>query len=159
MTQEQILEYLSEITDPEIPVLNIVEMGIIRSVSFHNEKVCVTITPTYSGCPAMKMIEDNIVEKLKEKGCENVELKTVFAPTWTTDWLSEETKMKLRNARIAPPSRIVGKCIAKNFPDSLACPYCASANTELRSAFGSTACKSFYYCNECLQPFEKFKEI
>ncbi|MBM4167411.1 MAG: phenylacetate-CoA oxygenase subunit PaaJ [Ignavibacteria bacterium] len=159
LTQQTILNYLSEITDPEIPVLNIVEMGIVRNVSFENENVCITVTPTYSGCPAMKMIEEQIVEKLQKHNCGNIELKTVYAPAWTTDWLSEETKMKLRNYGIAPPSRIVGKCIAKNTSSANECPYCHSANTDVRSEFGSTSCKSVHYCNECMQPFEMLKEI
>ncbi|MBS4029436.1 MAG: phenylacetate-CoA oxygenase subunit PaaJ [Ignavibacteriales bacterium] len=160
MTEQTILGYLSEILDPEIPVLNIVEMGIVRSVFFENEKVVVTITPTYSGCPAMRMIEDNIVEKLKENGCGEVELKTVYTPTWTTDWLNEITKKKLQQYGISPPHTTSDNHFVEiTLPKKISCPYCQSHQTSLKSDFSSTACKAMYYCNACLQPFEYFKEI
>ncbi len=160
MTQQTILNYLSEITDPEIPVLNIVEMGIVRNVSFNVNQTVITITPTYSGCPAMRMIEEEIITTLKEKGVENVHLKTVYSPAWTTDWLGETAKEKLQKYGIAPPQHIVqSELVQITLPQKIICPYCLSEKTILKSEFSSTSCKALYYCNSCIQPFEHFKEI
>lgn len=168
--EEKIWSWLKEVTDPEIPVLNIVEMGIARSVDVRVEdgieKVLVKITPTYSGCPAMSAIEQEVKLKLAEKGLEkeNFEVKKDFSETWTTDWMTEEAKAKLKDYGIAPPDRTS----ADNEDDFLMslkstkvvpCPYCDSLNTELQSEFGSTACKAQYYCKDCEEPFEHFKCI
>lgn len=160
-TKEQIIQYLEEITDPEVPALNIVELGIVRDAQYKSKSVQVDITPTYSGCPAMKVIENAIVSTLKEKGFENVFVKTIFSPPWTTDWLTEEAKQKLKEYGIAPPEK-GGKLNWVPFSNAnkeVACPFCDSADTKLTSEFGSTACKSLYYCNNCQQPFEHFKCI
>ena len=161
-TEEQIWEYLREVTDPEIPVLNIVEMGIARKVEVgENGDVLVKITPTYSGCPAMNAIEKLVNEKLEERGVQDFTVKLDFAETWTTDWMTEEAKSKLKDYGIAPPE----KSEEDDFLNSLSstkivpCPFCDSFETKLVSQFGSTACKSQYYCNNCDQPFEHFKCI
>lgn len=153
---------LEEVTDPEIPVLNVVEMGIIRSIEYENGKLIVKITPTYSGCPAMNAIESEIKNKLRDNGIRDFQVKTDFAETWTTDWMTEEAKLKLKDYGIAPPGKtgeeedlFKGIRNIKIVP----CPYCDSLNTELQSEFGSTACKSQYYCKECNEPFEHFKCI
>ena len=160
-TKEQIIEYLEEITDPEIPVVNIVELGIVRDAHTKSDSVQVDITPTYSGCPAMRVIENAILSILKEKGFENVSVKTIFSPPWTTDWLTEEAKQKLKDYGIAPPEK--GEKLNwmpfSNVNKKVNCPFCDSNQTELTSQFGSTACKSLYYCNNCQQPFEHFKCI
>ena len=163
-TEEDIWSWLREVTDPEIPVLNIVEMGIARDVSIDGDKVLVKITPTYSGCPAMSAIEKEVKLKLAEKGLENFEVKKDFSETWTTDWMTEEAKAKLKDYGIAPPDRTSAND-EDDFLKSLKstkivpCPYCDSLNTELQSEFGSTACKAQYYCNDCDEPFEHFKCI
>ncbi len=157
-TKEEIFQFLTEVNDPEIPVLNIVEMGIVREVEFQGDSVRVVITPTYSGCPAMKVIEEEIVSALQKKGFENVTTRTVFSPPWTTDWLSEETKRKLKEYGIAPPGKASADDSSR-ITKNIHCPFCDSDNTELRSEFGSTACKSLHYCNNCQQPFEHFKCI
>jgi len=160
-TKEKIIEYLEEITDPEIPVVNIVELGIVRETHVEGNCVDVKITPTYSGCPAMKVIENAIVSTLKEKGFENVSVETIFSPPWTTDWLTEEAKQKLKECGIAPPEK-GGKLNWMPFSNAnknVSCPFCDSLKTDLTSEFGSTACKSLYYCNNCQQPFEHFKCI
>jgi len=163
-TEERIWEYLQEITDPEIPVLNIVEMGIARKVEVDEDgHVLVKITPTYSGCPAMNAIEKLVNEKLEERGIQQYTVKLDFAETWTTDWMTEEAKSKLKDYGIAPPGKTENE--EDDFLKSLSttkvvpCPFCDSFETELVSQFGSTACKSQYYCNECEQPFEHFKCI
>ena len=142
-----IWELLNTVPDPEIPVISVVELGVIRDVTFTNNSFVISITPTYSGCPAVKAFQDDIRSCLSENGIENFELKIVYSPAWTTDWMSQETKDKLMNYGISPPSKIV------------VCPQCKSDSTTLISQFGSTACKSLYKCVECLEPFEHFKCI
>ncbi len=161
-SETSIWDLLSEISDPEIPVLSIVELGILREVRVEDEKVTVRITPTYSGCPAMKAIEDEIEKKLRVNGIRNFEIKKDFSETWTTDWMPEGAKQKLKEYGIAPPGKtdpdddfLVGLKNSK----VVSCPYCDSDNTELQSEFGSTACKAQYYCHDCEEPFEHFKCI
>ncbi len=159
---EAIWSFLEEVTDPEIPVLNVVEMGIVRSVEYEDDKLIIKITPTYSGCPAMNAIEMEIHNKLREKGIGNFQVKTDFAETWTTDWMTEQAKQKLKEYGIAPPEK-TGKedDVLKGLRSTkiVPCPYCDSLNTKLQSEFGSTACKSQYYCHDCDEPFEYFKCI
>ncbi len=160
--EQQIWDYLQEVTDPEIPVLNIIEMGIARGVSIEGDKVTVFITPTYSGCPAMDAIEKMVKEKLVEKGVSNFDVKLDFSQTWTTDWMTDEAKIKLKDFGIAPPEKTTSE---EDFLKSISgtkivpCPLCDSFETELQSQFGSTACKAQYFCNSCHQPFEHFKCI
>jgi ring-1,2-phenylacetyl-CoA epoxidase subunit PaaD len=159
--REEILEILDEVKDPEVPVLSVVELGIVRDVLVE-DGVTIVITPTYSGCPAMQTIEQDIVAALVAKGIAPVRVKTVFSPAWTTDWLSAEAKAKLEAYGIAPPARTVshsGLVLIGRRPERPRCPYCGSANTDVRSEFGTTACKSICYCNACRQPFEQFKAI
>jgi ring-1,2-phenylacetyl-CoA epoxidase subunit PaaD len=155
-----VFNYLTEVFDPEVPVLDIVAMGIVRDVKVEDGKVEVTITPTYSGCPAMKVIEDDITSKLKEKGITNLQIKTILSPAWTTDWMSEEGKEKLRAYGIAPPEKATAdKSVLFGKPKVVKCPRCGSEHTELKSQFGSTACKALYICKDCLEPFDYFKCI
>ncbi len=145
--REQVLDWLAEVPDPEIPVLSITDLGIVRDVEC-GEEVTVSLTPTYSGCPATEAIEASVVAALEDRGVEDVRIKRVLSPPWTTDWISEEGREKLRIYGIAPPER-------RERP--IACPRCESDQTELVSEFGSTACKAAYRCRECLEPFEYFK--
>ena len=159
--KETVLKILGGVCDPEIPVLNVVEMGIVQNVDVHGESVLVEITPTYSGCPAMRMIQDDIVAALTKSGYSDVRINTVHSPAWTTAGMSEESKQKLREYGIAPPRGSTGNVVVllPGKEEELACPFCGSLRTELRSEFGSTACKSFYFCTGCRQPFEHFKDI
>ncbi len=157
VNEKEIWTYLEEVFDPEIPVLTIVDLGIVRKVALTNNHVQVSITPTYTGCPAMKLIEDQIVEKLNEKGISDVGVDLVISPAWTTDWISEEGKNKLREYGIAPPEEEVDKSVLFAKPTVVPCPRCGSDNTRMISLFGSTACKAQYQCNECLEPFDYFK--
>jgi ring-1,2-phenylacetyl-CoA epoxidase subunit PaaD len=155
---QDVWEYLRDIPDPEVPVINIVELGIARDVKVENDKVIVSITPTYSGCPAMKVIEHDIITMLKEKGISKVEIKMVYAPVWTTDWLTDAAKEKLRIYGIAPPEKTsIDKSLLTLHPKVIRCPRCNSANTSLISQFGSTACKALYRCDDCKEPFDYFK--
>ncbi len=157
VTEKDIWNYLEEVTDPEVPVLTIVDLGIVRSVSFTNNEFIITITPTYSGCPAMKVIEEDIISSLKSKGISNVKIELTLAPAWTTDWLTEAGRNKLREYGIAPPENEVDKSVLFSEPTIVPCPLCKSRNTKMVSQFGSTACKAHYQCNECLEPFDYFK--
>lgn len=153
----EIWKYLEEVSDPEIPVLTINDLGIIRNVAWEGETCKVTITPTYSGCPAMKRIEDDIIEKLNEKGIENVEVDLVLSPAWSTDWITENGRQKLLEYGIAPPQDEVDKSVLFAEPTKVPCPKCGSSDTKMISQFGSTACKAHYQCNECMEPFDYFK--
>jgi ring-1,2-phenylacetyl-CoA epoxidase subunit PaaD len=158
MDTKQIWSLLEQVTDPEIPVLTVLDMGIIRKVSYIEGSIVIIMTPTYSGCPAMNMIEVDIKAVLQDNGFNNVIVNTVLSPAWSTDWLSEEGKKKLLKYGIAPPQ---GKVIDKSelFPENkkIACPQCTSENTEMLSQFGSTACKALYQCLDCKEPFDYFK--
>ena len=153
LSEKKILKLLEDVQDPEIPVLNIVEMGIVREINISDEKVQINITPTYMGCPAMNMIENEMLDILYDNGINNVKVRTVYSPAWTTDWLSDETKSKLKEYGIAPPRA------AADLLDKIECPFCNSNSTKLTSEFGSTACKSLHFCDACHQPFEHFKCI
>jgi len=160
-TENQILEFLSEIPDPEIPVITITELGIVRNVELTDKKVIITITPTYTGCPAMKLFEDEIIKKLHEKGINTIEIKLVYSPAWTTNWMTNKAKEKLTAYGIAPPisgTQDKGVLFSSGVKKVI-CPRCKSQNTILKSQFGSTACKAFYQCNDCLEPFDYFKCI
>jgi ring-1,2-phenylacetyl-CoA epoxidase subunit PaaD len=156
MIKEQILKILETVTDPELPVLTVLDLGIVRDISIINNEIEVIITPTYSGCPAMNVIERDI--KIALAGFENVKVTTVLSPAWTTDWMSEAGKQKLKEYGIAPPQNKarLGKMLFET-PPSVLCPICNSENTEMLSEFGSTACKALYRCKDCLEPFDYFK--
>ena len=157
VTEDQIWEYLEEVFDPEVPVLTVVDLGVVRSVSVNEDGCKIVITPTYSGCPAMKRMEDDIKEKLEEKGVKGAEVELVLSPAWTTDWLTEKGRKKLHEYGIAPPVDEGDKSVLFAKPFVVPCPQCDSKNTKLVSQFGSTACKAHYQCQECLEPFDYFK--
>ena len=143
---------LEEVCDPEVPVLSILDLGIVRDIEIKNDVVEIIITPTYSGCPAMDAISMDIKFKLLENGYKKIKITSVLTPVWTTDWMTEAGKEKLKAYGIAPPKR------AFNDEDELpSCPQCASPNTKLLSQFGSTACKALYQCIDCKEPFDYFK--
>ena len=157
-TTTDIWTILEEVTDPEIPVLTIQDLGIVRDVKIHpDETVEVIITPTYSGCPAMHTIEINIIATLQENGFDKIKVTTVLSPAWTTDWLTEAGREKLKAYGIAPPAGSTSKRALFGEEPVVECPNCNSRNTEMLSQFGSTACKSLYRCKDCLEPFDYFK--
>jgi ring-1,2-phenylacetyl-CoA epoxidase subunit PaaD len=151
--KKKILQILEAVCDPEIPVLTIMDMGIIRDINVHGGQVEIIITPTYSGCPAMDAISFDIRLKLIEHGYKNIKITSVLSPAWTTDWMTEEGKRKLNEYGIAPPHR----SDREGSGDTIACPQCHSSDTKLLSQFGSTACKALYQCNDCKEPFDYFK--
>jgi ring-1,2-phenylacetyl-CoA epoxidase subunit PaaD len=153
---KNIAELIGAIPDPEIPVISIKELGILRKVEYKDAQYQVTITPTYTACPAMNFIEDQIKEKLAVFGIDNVKVFLTYAPAWTSDWMSNETKSKLKTYGIAPP--IHSSCNKTYSGEQhIVCPRCNSVQTHLLSRFGSTACKALYKCNACKEPFEYFK--
>ena len=156
---DHVRDLLEEVSDPEIPVLTITDLGIVRDVRLDDSgELEVVITPTYSGCPAMNMIEVNIRAVLQEAGYDPVTITTVLSPAWTTDWMSENGKNKLKAYGIAPPEPgNVDKHALFQEDKKVECPRCSSRNTEMIAQFGSTACKSLYRCLDCLEPFDYFK--
>ncbi len=162
ITHERALEAIGTVPDPEVPAISVVELGIVRDVAVSEVgAVTVTITPTYSGCPAMFEIEKDIRTALVDAGASSVEVRTVLSPAWTTDWIGPEAREKLRAYGIAPPglAEPEGLITLTRARRAVACPLCGSKDTELRSEFGSTACKAIHVCRSCTQPFDEFKAI
>jgi ring-1,2-phenylacetyl-CoA epoxidase subunit PaaD len=159
ISTEKIWSILEEVNDPEVPVLSVVDLGIVREVTLQEDGAEIVITPTYSGCPAMDTIRTNIRMVLLEQGYGDVRIKTVLSPAWTTEWMSEKGKEKLRAYGIAPPTPLQQVCHSKLFhrEEAIACPRCNSYHTQLISEFGSTACKALYRCEDCKEPFDYFK--
>lgn len=157
---DKLWQVLETVSDPEVPVLSVVDLGIVRSVEIINQDaVCVTVTPTYSGCPATEVINISIRMALLEAGYKQVEIKTVLSPAWTTEWLSEAGRQKLKAYGIAPPNpqQVVCSIDAFQQDEAVQCPHCSSYHTMLISRFGSTACKALYKCEDCKEPFDYFK--
>jgi ring-1,2-phenylacetyl-CoA epoxidase subunit PaaD len=169
LSAAQVWSWLAEVSDPEIPVISIVDLGIVRDVRLDDGACTVTITPTYSGCPAMQVIADAITGALHAHGVLDVRLQNQLSPAWTTDWMSEEGKAKLSGYGIAPPAEQVvdisglrtGALAAISRrprpPVAIACPNCGSSHTGITSQFGSTPCKALYKCLDCREPFDYFK--
>ncbi|MCW2777782.1 MAG: phenylacetate-CoA oxygenase subunit PaaJ [Frankiales bacterium] len=159
MTVEQARTVLAEVTDPEIPVITIEDLGILRDVQVGADGVVVTITPTYSGCPAMQEIEADVRSALQRAGADRVEVRTVLSPAWTTDWMSDAGRRTLEEFGIAPPLRTrSGPVPVQLGPLRPACPQCASRDTEELTRFSSTSCKAMWRCGTCREPFDHFKD-
>lgn len=160
-TRDELYAVLDTVKDPEVPVISVVELGIVRDAVADEHGVTVTITPTYSGCPAMREIESAIRMALEEHALGPVTVRTTYTPAWTTDWISDEARAKLQAYGIAPPGRAEPDELVtlRRRVQPIRCPYCKSMHTERKSEFGSTACKAIWFCRECRQPFEEFKAI
>ncbi|CAN5457472.1 phenylacetate-CoA oxygenase subunit PaaJ [soil metagenome] len=159
LSEAQIWDLLGTIPDPEVPAISIVELGVVRDVKVNGNSVEIAITPTYNGCPALKMMEAQVKEKLENRNL-HVTIRMVYKPAWTTDWMAEGTLQKLKDYGIAPPAKLSFAHIHPLSPlvkEPVACPFCNAKNTQLTSQFGSTACKALYFCDSCHQPFEHFK--
>jgi ring-1,2-phenylacetyl-CoA epoxidase subunit PaaD len=168
-SRETLFSWLSQVMDPEVPVVSIVDLGIVRDVQWldaSENSVVVTVTPTYSGCPATEVIAQSIRQALCARGISQVEVRTQLAPAWTTDWMTQKGRDALRAYGIAPPAEHAPSAGAGQFIDIRAlmpskavvpCPQCNSRLTRLLSQYGSTACKALYQCNSCLEPFDYFK--
>ena len=158
-TISRIKALLKQVTDPEIPVLSIIDLGILRNIEIDENDIIVTITPTYSGCPAMDVISIQIKMTLAANGYKNVIIKNALSPAWTTDWITASGKDKLKAYGIAPPNPTQQVCTLDTFQEeeTIQCPHCNSLNTRMVSRFGSTPCKALYQCNDCKEPFDYFK--
>ncbi|MDQ3140815.1 MAG: phenylacetate-CoA oxygenase subunit PaaJ [Bacteroidota bacterium] len=156
--EPEMLRLLDQIKDPEVPVLSVLDLGIIRSLSKYDNGYEMEITPTYSACPAMHMIEMNLKAAFENEGFTPIKIKTILHPPWTTDWMSETGKQKLKDYGIAPPQYKTNSVdLLNDTPPKITCPICDSDQTERVSEFGSTACKALYRCKNCLEPFDYFK--
>lgn len=158
LTEDAIWTTLQEVKDPEIPVISLIEMGIVREVTLNNGTVRVKMTPTFSGCPALVEMERLIERKVMALGADSVKVEVILSPAWSSDWITDEGRRKLKEFGLQPPQRHDGN-ITLTFFDDVPCPRCDSTNTTLKNSFGSTLCRSIWYCNECQEPFEQFKPL
>jgi ring-1,2-phenylacetyl-CoA epoxidase subunit PaaD len=164
---ERAWQVLGGVLDPEVPALSVCDLGIVRDIIDHGEELEVVLTPTYSGCPATEAIEQSVLSAIAAEGLGPARATLRRAPAWTTDWITEDGKRKLREYGIAPPSHVTADSgaqgvrirIFRRRPEIVACPHCGSTHTERTSAFGSTACKALYRCLACREPFEYFKPL
>lgn len=155
---EEIWSWLEDVPDPEIPVVSVVDLGIVRNVEWNGDQLVVTVTPTYSGCPATAVISFDITEALRRRGIEKVRTVSQLSPAWTTDWIGEKAREKLRTYGIAPPAG-GARCVGDLKNPIVDCPHCGSTATEQVSRFGSTPCKASWRCRDCLEPFDYFKSF
>jgi ring-1,2-phenylacetyl-CoA epoxidase subunit PaaD len=158
LTAGRIWQILEEVKDPEIPVVSVVEMGMIRSVGLEGQKITIRMTPTFAGCPALKVIQAGIAERLRQSGAGEVEVKVTLSPPWSSDWITSDGRRKLKEFGLAPPPLHQGQ-IDSALDRPAICPYCDSQDTVLKNSFGPTLCRAIYVCNQCHQPFEQFKPI
>ncbi len=158
LNTDNIWDILDEVKDPEIPVVSIVEMGLIRNVGIDGEKVVVTMTPTFAGCPALHVMQKEIEKNLQEAGAKDVEVKMTYSPPWSSEWILPEGRRKLKEFGLSPPPRHEGN-IQDALLEEVICPYCNSQKTTLKNSFGPTLCRAIFYCENCQQPFEQFKPL
>ena len=160
MNEQNLWSILDEVKDPEIPVISLVDLGVVRKAILVDGNPIVTITPTYSGCPAMRVMEEDIEVRLKMAGYKSIQIETVLSPAWTTDWITEKGRKALQEYGIAPPEQSTSdKSALLGHPKQVTCPNCKSPETKMLSQFGSTPCKALYQCNDCKEPFDYFKCI
>ncbi|NNG38649.1 phenylacetate-CoA oxygenase subunit PaaJ [Flexivirga sp. ID2601S] len=163
LTLERARAVAGTVTDPELPMLSLADLGVLREVEFDSDgALIVSITPTYSGCPAMAAMRDDLVRELQGAGFERVEVRVQLSPPWTTDWISERGRVALSRNGISPPGRAPAGPVTLSLGPTrraVTCPLCGSADTEVTSEFGSTACKALYRCRSCLEPFDHVKAI
>lgn len=158
LTEEGIWRALEEVKDPEIPVVSVVEMGIVRDVAVDGRAVTVKMTPTFAGCPALHVMRQEIEQAVRNLGAADVTVETVLHPPWTTDWITDEARQKLKAFGLSPPQKHGGD-LTVTFYEPAVCPNCDSKNTTVKNTFGPTLCRAIYVCNECQEPFEQFKAL
>jgi ring-1,2-phenylacetyl-CoA epoxidase subunit PaaD len=158
LTRDIVLNWLEDVKDPEIPVLSLVDLGVIREVEIHGNKISLALTPTFVGCPALDMMKDDIISTLKGYGIEEVKITVTFKEPWTSDMISEKGKTALKNFGLAPPppNQLI---FDLDVLEHAICPRCDGTNTELKNTFGPTLCRSIHYCQDCREAFEQFKPI
>ncbi len=158
LSEEAVWQALAEIPDPEMPVVNLVELGIIRELALDGSTAIITITPTFSACPAYEVMSDQIISRARDLGFEKVSVIVRNNPSWTSEWITPKAREKLKSIGIAPPPHHSGN-FSQVLLDPVECPHCGSDNTTLRNSFGTTPCRMIYTCNNCLEPFELFKPL
>lgn len=158
LSDAEIWAALSEVPDPEMPIVNLVELGIVRAVAWADDTLAVTITPTFAACPAYAVIDDSIRQRLQAAGVLDVEVRVQHSPAWSTEWMADAARSKLQAAGLAPPPRHQGD-VLQVLLEPVACPRCGSYNTSLRNNFGTTPCRMIYTCVDCKEPFEMFKPL
>ena len=157
-SMEAIWEALQAVKDPEIPTISVVELGLIRQVGYEGTHLIVVMTPSFVGCPALDVMRADIREHLADSGIDQVEVRVTHKPPWSSDWITSAGRDKLKLLGLAPPP-LHGDNLASAIEQAARCPYCASTETELKNSFGSTLCRSIYFCKSCSQPFEQFKPL
>src|SRR5678809_475366 len=158
ITLEAVWAALEDVKDPEIPVISVIDLGLIREVGVDNGRVVVSLTPTFLGCPAIDVIQTDIANRLRALGAADVEVQFTLYPPWTSDWITDRGRAQLKAFGLAPPARHNG-LIQIIFSDQAACPHCGSLRTEQKNPFGAALCRALYYCRDCQQPFEQFKPL
>lgn len=158
LTDSEIWEILEGVKDPEIPVVSVVEMGIVREVTHEGDHIRVVMTPTFSGCPAIEMMRAEIEAQLRQAGAQQVEVVLSRSPAWSSEWITPEARSKLRAFGLGPPPHHKGNLVLA-LQEVVSCPYCGSQEVTLKNSFGPTLCRMIYYCNHCNQPFEQFKPV
>jgi ring-1,2-phenylacetyl-CoA epoxidase subunit PaaD len=158
LTAEEVWQLLDQVSDPEIPAVSVLDLGLIRSLGVTDVCIKITMTPTFAGCPAVEVMRAAITERLQAAGAQEVEVRLVLHPPWSTDWITAQGRQKLKAFGLAPPPVHAGRLEAV-LDAPTTCPYCSSRNTERKNDFGSTLCRAIYVCRDCRQPFEGFKPI
>ena len=158
ISKREVLEALDVVKDPEIPTISVVDLGIISEVIIGDDSISIEMTPTFAGCPALRMLENMVRERILELGFVNVDVKTTFDVQWNTNHITQKGKKMLKKHGLAPPPKLHG-LIQIDILKNVSCPYCESKNTTLKSPFGPTLCRSLHYCNNCNQAFEQFKPV
>jgi ring-1,2-phenylacetyl-CoA epoxidase subunit PaaD len=158
MHRDEIWRLLDQIKDPEIPVISIVEMGMVREVQVEDQSVIVVLAPTFAGCPALQVIQDEILRRINASGAYKAEVHITYNPPWSSDDITPQARIKMRQIGLAPPPQHQG-FIELALLEPATCPYCGSSNTSIKNNFGPTLCRAIYYCNHCQQPFEQFKPL
>jgi ring-1,2-phenylacetyl-CoA epoxidase subunit PaaD len=158
LNEAAVLRALQDVKDPEIPVISVVELGVIRAVRVEGGQVTVDITPTFAGCPALAVMQAEVENRVRQLGATEVQVRLVLSPPWSTDWITPAGREKLREFGLAPAPPH-GGLIQIMFSGEAICPYCGSAHTTLKNSFGPTLCRALYYCHHCQQPFEQFKAL
>jgi ring-1,2-phenylacetyl-CoA epoxidase subunit PaaD len=158
LDESQVWEILTSVADPEIPVVSVVEMGIVRQVAVDGRRVEIIMTPTFTGCPALDVMQEDMRQALWKAGAQEVKITITHNPPWTSDWISPEARQKLKEFGLAPPPQHQGLLEAALL-EPVSCPYCGSGDTSLKNPFGPTLCRAIFYCNACQQPFEQFKPL
>lgn len=158
ITVQNIWQLLGDIKDPEIPVVSIVEMGMVQEVHVDGQKVTVSLTPTFAGCPALRVIQEQVTRSLLEAGAGEANVHITLSPSWSSEAITPEARNKMKKIGLAPPPHHQGS-LALALTEPVACPYCGSTSTSLKNDFGSSLCRAIYYCYNCQQPFEQFKPL